>query len=69
VTFSPDGQTLASGSWDDSVRLWDVGTRKQRSSTIAHIHRVTCVAFSPDGKLLATGGHDATIKLWRVNQN
>ena len=65
VTFSPDGQTLASGSVDETIRLWDACTAQHKATLNGHGHDVSSVAFSPDGKILASGGgHDGTIRLW-----
>jgi len=66
VAFSPDGKTVASGSADQTVKLWDVGTGQQRASLLGHTGSVTSVAFSPDGKTLATGSYDRTVRLWSV---
>src|SRR5262249_46089585 len=49
VAFSPDGKTLASGGWDDMVRLWDVETGKERRKMLAHSGMVARVVFAPDG--------------------
>ena len=66
VSFSPDGTSLASGSWDGTVRLWDMATRENVATLDAHTGEVSAVSFSPDGTLLASGSHDRTIRLWDV---
>ncbi|MCP4550221.1 MAG: WD40 repeat domain-containing protein, partial [bacterium] len=64
VAFSPDGKTLAAGSYDYTVRLWDVATAAELSRFEGHSAVVRAVAFSPDGKTLASGSHDGTVRLW-----
>jgi WD40 repeat protein len=64
VCFSPDGTTLASANGDQTVKLWDVRTGKERATLRGHAGPVNAVCFSPDGKLLASAGRDRTIKLW-----
>jgi WD40 repeat protein len=66
VAFSPDRKTLASGSWDNTVKLWNVETGQQIKSLDDHADLVSSVAFSPDGKTLASGSWDNTVKLWSV---
>jgi WD40 repeat protein len=66
VAFSPDSKTLASGSADQTIKLWDVATGKVQATLKEHTDMVGSVAFSPDGKTLASGSLDNTIKLWDV---
>jgi WD40 repeat protein len=73
VSFSPDGQTLASTNPDHTVRLWRIseGTGSQGGTTLlralqGHTDGVTSVSFSPDGQTLATGSADKSVRLWRT---
>src|SRR5947209_1494038 len=64
VAFSPDGTLLASGSVDNTVKVWEVASREVKHTLEGHTLPVTAVAFSPDGKSLASASYDKTVKLW-----
>lgn len=63
VAFSPDGKLLASGSYDKTVRVWDIQTADLKLTLKGHDDVVESVAFSPDGTL-ASASADKTVKLW-----
>ena len=66
VSFSPDGQTLASASADSTVRLWAVATGQQLHTLTGHTDWVNSVSYSPDGQTLASASADSTVRLWAV---
>jgi WD40 repeat protein len=66
VAFSPDGQTVASGSQDCAVRLWRAADGDLLRTLEGHTGSVVSVAFSPDGQTLASGSWDKTVRLWRA---
>ena len=66
IAFSPDGKTIASGSWDSTIRLWDVATSRHLHTLIGHTSDIQSVSFSHDGQTLASGSSDKTIRLWDV---
>ncbi|CAD8142193.1 unnamed protein product [Paramecium pentaurelia] len=66
VCFSPDGNTLASGSADKSIRLWDVKTGQQKAKLQIHRGSVWSVGFSPNGNTLASVDGNGTVILWDI---
>jgi WD40 repeat protein len=66
LAFSPDARLLASGSKDNTVRLWDAERAFELRKLTGHTAWVKAVAFSADGRLLASGSVDGVIKLWDV---
>ncbi len=74
VAFAPDGRTLASGSWDDTIKLWDVNPHDASygaclDTLTGHTSIVWSVSFAPDGQTLVSGSQDRTVKLWDMNPN
>ena len=67
LAFTPDGQTLVSGSWDNTVKLWQMNTRQEIQTLTGHSDDIRCVIVSPDGQTLASSGEDKTIKLWQLS--
>lgn len=66
LAFSPDGHLLASGGFDETVKVWEVATGQELLTLRGHTDQVGAVAFAPNGRLLASGSHDGTVKLWEV---
>jgi WD40 repeat protein/serine/threonine protein kinase len=67
LAFSPDGQLLATGGVDQSVRVWDVRTCQQVQNLRGHGSEVLAVAFSEDGETLVSGSKDHTVRLWNLH--
>ncbi|MFL0646296.1 hypothetical protein AB7310_00220 [Cylindrospermopsis raciborskii UAM/DH-BiRr] len=65
VCFSPDGQSIGTGSWDKTIRLWNLrGENIQQFR--GHEGGITSVCFSPDGQSIGTGSEDGTARLWNL---
>ena len=68
VRFSPDGKTIASASWDNTVKLWNLDDYSLKNN-LAHEDGVTNLSFSSDGNTLASVSYDGTVKLWNLDPN
>lgn len=66
LALSPDGKTLATGSYDQKIKLWKAETGEEIRTLSGHNGCVYDLAFRPDGKILASASADRTVKLWDV---
>jgi uncharacterized protein with WD repeat len=66
LDFNRDGSILASGSYDRTIRLWNVDTGELRKTLEGHTDNVQHVTFSPTGLILASASDDGTIQLWDI---
>jgi WD40 repeat protein len=66
VAFSHDGQKIAMGEWDNTVRLWEPAADKTPRILYGHKRYALGVAFSPDGTRVASVGEDRSVRLWEV---
>lgn len=66
VAFAPRGMLLATGSNDNTAKVWDLEKRRLLFTLAGHNHNVPALAWTPDGKSLATGSEDKTIRIWDV---
>ncbi len=77
VAFSPRSQILASGSWDKTVKIWQLSGSANEPDTGLPLLRTLCdhsasvysVTFSPLGNILASGSWDKTVKIWQLDTN
>jgi WD40 repeat protein len=68
VVFSPNGQIIATASFDKTVKLWQRdGTSILTKNPIEHKDKINSLDFSPDGQMLATASFDKTVKLWKTD--
>ena len=66
VAFNYNGILLASGSYDSTIKLWNLETKTEIATLEELNEPISSVAFNHDGTLLASGYYDSTIKLWNI---
>lgn len=68
VVFAPDGLTLAVGTWQGTVQLWDVAASRQKATPLEYKERIGHVFFSPDGRFVGAGSLSGTspVKMWNT---
>ncbi|MFP5275120.1 protein kinase domain-containing protein [Coleofasciculus sp.] len=67
IAFHPDGQMLASGGADRSVKLWHLDSDVSHCTLSGHSNLIDAVVFSPDGQFLVSGSWDHTLKIWQLS--
>jgi WD40 repeat protein len=67
ATLSPDGRLIATGSYDQQIKLWDAASGELVRTIVGHNGAIFDLAFSPNGRLLASASADRSVKLWEVS--
>ena len=66
LTFSPDNKLLVTGSFDKTIKVWDIASGKEKMTLTGHTDAVCSLVFTPDSKTLISGGNDKHVRLWDV---
>ena len=68
LCYSPDNKFLASGSYDSTIRIWDLVDGREILKLEGPNFPIHCVSYSPDGNFLACGSWDSVIRVWEVKE-
>ncbi len=66
LQLSQDSKYCLTGSWDGTLRLWDIKKGSTIRRFVSHTRDVLAVAFSPDNRQIASGGRDKNLKIWNT---
>ena len=66
VTITPDGKNIISGSWDKTIKIWDIKSSECIRTLYGHTGSVNSIVVTPDGKTIISGSNDETIRLWDI---
>ena len=69
LSFDPRGTLIATGSMDNTAKLWDVETGKERATLMGHTAEIVSLNFNTAGDRVITGSFDHTVKVWDVNND
>jgi WD40 repeat protein len=64
VAVTPDGKFAVSGSWDKTVKVWELATGEEKLTLRGHSDWVTAVAVTPDGERVVSASRDSKLKVW-----
>ncbi|CUA77196.1 WD repeat-containing protein 5 homolog [Dictyostelium discoideum] [Rhizoctonia solani] len=68
VAYSPDGKSVASGSWDNTIRIWHADSSSPIGKPLTgHSDWIRSIAYSPLGNTIASASYDKSIRIWDVN--
>jgi WD40 repeat protein len=68
ISLSPDEKFLVSGSWDKTMRLWDVDTGQEMRTLVGHADPTQAVVWSRDGQYIVSGGGGTAIFMWEAHE-
>lgn len=66
ISVNPDGATIATGSWDGTIKIWDCKSKKCLNTLFGHTDQVTELRHSADGSQLISSSNDDSIKIWNL---